>query len=91
MGFYISYKKDGKTVNENFGSYYLAICRKEKLRKNNIKAEIKEKLSYAVKKTTNSSVASKAEKEIAEEIYKKNTVSLELRKKYGVKTRDIVE
>lgn len=88
MGFYISYEKEGKNMNENFGSYYLAIVRRENLRKQGIQATIKEKKCYTIRQTTTSAIASKAEKEVAEKVYKNYLLSPEYKQKVQAKMRE---
>ena len=83
MGFYISYKKEGKVIKENFGSYYFAIIRKGKLKKDGIEAEIKERKQYGIRNaaTNTTSFASTAEREIAKDTLKSFQISPEYKQK----------
>lgn len=83
MGFYISYKKGGKEIKESFGSYYFAVIRKGKLKKDGIEAEIKERKQYGLRNSAANmtSFASTAEREIAKDTLKSFQITPEYKQK----------
>lgn len=88
MGFYITYRNaEGKMVNENFGSYYLAVVRKKDLTKKGVDAKINEKKQFYVSKTSTNPVSSAAEREIAKKTYKEYQISSEYKQKLNKSSR----
>lgn len=88
MGFYITYRNaEGKTVNENFGSYYLAVVRKKDLTKKGIESKINEKKQFYVSKTPTNSVSSAAEREMAKKTFKEYQISSEYKQKLNKSDR----